>query len=82
MKITQAFVAVKADGTFLRMGVQNKWGNDVPWVDETDDIERATVFAHPNARCVLGRLQHNYPHPFNFVPVEIRREVLLKGFGV
>lgn len=82
MKTTSGFVAVKEDGTFLQMGLQTRWGNESAWVSEVKDIEQATVFAAPTERAVIGRHRLDYPHPFRFVPVEIRREVVLTGWGV
>lgn len=82
MKKKDGFVAVLEDGTFLQMGVQNRWGNESAWASETPDIETATVFAAPTERAVIGRLELRYDKPFRFVPVEVRREVVLAGWGV
>lgn len=82
MKITKGYVAVKEDGTFLQFGIENKWGTEVAWVSETNDIEAATVLSHPTHRTVTGRHSINYTHKFTYVPVEVRREVIQTGWGV
>lgn len=82
MRVTPGFVAVKEDGTFLCMGLQNKWGNESAWWSETNDIEQATVFPFATSRSLLGRLVAQDCPSHTFVPVEVRREVVLKGFGV
>lgn len=81
MKITKGFVAVRHDGVFLSMGLKNRWGSESAYVTEVDSIDTATVFAAPTERAAFGRHPNPYPHKFQFVPVEVKREVVQTGWG-
>lgn len=83
MQITQGFIPVAADGRPLCLYKHNKGGTDIALWYYSDSLETATVVAHPELRMVYGRLQvpDDLP-PFSFVPVEVRREVRLQGYGV
>lgn len=79
MKITDAFVAVRADGEFMRVDQVQTMVGQRNVVDTVLDIEQATTFRI--AAFVDRDLRADYGSKFKFVPVEIRREVILKGFG-
>jgi hypothetical protein len=83
MKITKGYVAVKPDGTFLRFGVSNRWGKEIPWFEEVKSIEDATVLSHPTYFVAIGsRAKIEGLPELKYVPVEVRREVVQTGWGV
>jgi nitrite reductase/ring-hydroxylating ferredoxin subunit len=80
VKITEGFVAVAEDGTFITMyETDTHTGHHIRW-GETPDIEMATVFHGQHFGSRSNRFS-NAPTA-TFVPVEVRREVILKGYGV
>lgn len=83
MRVTTGFVAVTADGTFLSLGTQTRWGNESTWCYPAVNIEEATVLPFPKLNCVYGRLSAPRDMPeHRFIPVEVRREVVQTGWGV
>lgn len=81
MKISTGYVAVKPDGTFLYIGERHTHTGHHIDITEVVNIEDATVshipaFMDQNARREARRLGATW------VPVEVRREVILKGYGV
>ncbi len=78
MKITQGFVAVKADGTFIAVSQRSTHTGFHTNFYEVSSIDDASVFPskHFNNQ---GREKPDFP--VIFVPVEVRREVILKGYG-
>lgn len=81
MQITQGFVAVKQDGTFLYVGHRSTHTGEHIDVIEVDCVERASVFSGPNFGYGYG-MRHKLPTDVTFIPVEVRREVIIKGYGV
>lgn len=82
MKITQRFVAVQADGYYLSINhSQTHTGYRIN-VSPVVDIDDATIRNQPAPRdqkeadALNRRLLK-----ITWVPVEVRREVILKGFG-
>ncbi len=81
MKITEAYVAVAVTGLYLHTSEsQSHVGvrTSIEWVENIDD---ATVFRSP---CFLVRGLRDKMENFvvNWVPVEVRHEIILKGYGV
>jgi hypothetical protein len=80
MKISRGFVAVQPDGQFLYISShQTHTGHHVD-VSPVGDIDDASVRNQPAARdrkeaAALRRLG------VTWVPVEVRREVILQGYG-
>jgi len=81
MTITQGYVAVYPDGDFLRIYERNTHTGNHVKIERVSTLEHATIFGSPTLRMIGNR---NCPDDkeFNFVPVEVRREVILKGYGV
>lgn len=79
MKITQGYVAVRADGTFIYVSQRSTHTGFHTEFNDVKTIEDASVFPSPRFSSIQG---HTHP-PKNvtFVPVEVRREVILKGYG-
>jgi hypothetical protein len=80
MKITKGFVAVLPDGRFLRIHQVSTMVGYRPDVDIVADIEQATVQPVPRVIDRSDRLALEQ-HKFTWCPVEVRREVILKGYG-
>ena len=82
MKIDEGYVAVRDDGEFLRSGKVSTHVGYRTWIDLVKDIEQATVFkaAHFPDRDMRTAVVE-YGGKFTFVPVQVRREVILKGYG-
>lgn len=81
MIVTSGYVAVKTDGTFLHVSEgQTHTGYHVR-INEVDSLEHASIFTVPR---LVGSYYKpiSYREPLIFVPVEVRREVVLKGYGV
>lgn len=80
MKITQGFVAVKKDGSFLHISERTTHTGSHIDVCTVAYIEDASVFSAPRfySRSMLNAVTDD----FNWVPVEVRREVVLTGYGV
>lgn len=81
MKKTQGFVAVTKSGRFYCVGERSTHTGHHIDIGIVDDMDNATVFLSPRA------MTHTYkkvdlPADTTFVPVEVRREVILLGFGV
>lgn len=81
MKISTGYVAVKPDGTFLYVSERHThtgYHIDIAEVASIEDasVMRAPAFMDRAARSEAERLG------VTWVPVEVRREVVLKGYGV
>ncbi len=79
MNITKGYVAATVNGDFI---VKYQVSTHIGHRDEfafVGDIEKATVFPGPHMR--LAFRQYTGPC-YNMVPVEVRREVILLGYGV
>lgn len=83
MSIKQAFVLVNKESSFVRLGVSVTHTGEHITTEAVDDIETATVFNHPNFNMEGPRVRrHLESIRAVFVPVEITRTVVLKGYGV
>jgi hypothetical protein len=80
MKITKGFVAVLPDGQFLRIHQVSTMVGYRPDVTIVSDIESASTYPTPNVIDRSDRLALEQ-HKFTWCPVEVRREVILKGYG-
>ena len=80
MKTTQGFVAVRPSGEFIQVDRSDTHTGFHIQVHLCDNIEEATVFNIPGFASRDVRMAVIGEH--TWVPVEIRREVILKGFGV
>ena len=81
MKVTRGFVAVQPDGQFLYITSQQTHTGHHVSISPVADIEDATVRNNPGPR---DRREHGElaKHQITWVPVEVRREVILQGYGV
>lgn len=81
MKITNAYVAATKDGQFYRLSQrQTHTGHHIE-LESVNDIEQASTFSSPmfdtwEARQRVGHKVHAW------LPVQIKREVVLTGFGI
>ena len=80
MKITTGFIAVREDGTFLHISERSTHTGHHIDVLPVATIDEANVFNSP--RFYSRQLQAAVPKDCKWVPVEVRREVLLIGYGV
>lgn len=79
MKITKQYVAANADGTFIQAyESQTHTGFHIN-VSSTIDIEQASLFSNPRFPSFEMRKRIV---AYQWVPVEVRREVVLLGYGV
>jgi len=76
MKITQGFVAVTPDGEYIQWWQRSTHTGYRTEFGTTTKIDEAGVSSTPKLRRADGMLQHTW------VPVELRVEVVLKGYGV
>lgn len=80
MKITRGFAAVQPDGQYLYISShQTHTGHHVD-VSLVTDINDATIRTNPAAR-ERKEAEVLRKREITWVPVEVRREVILKGFG-
>lgn len=80
MKITRGFAAVQPDGQYLYISSYlTHVGNRVD-VSPVTDIEDATIRNNPAPRD-RKESEALRSRGVTWVPVEVRREVILKGFG-
>lgn len=80
MRVTQGFVAVTEQGEFLYVGQRSTHTGHHVDVSPVSGIDRATVHAYP--RLTDRNVERAMPKGYRMVPVEVRREVVLTGFGV
>jgi hypothetical protein len=82
MKTTQGFVAVQPDGQFLYISsTQTHTGQHIT-ITPVADIEHATVRNNPGPRGDRKEVAALAERKVTWVPVEVRREVVLLGYGV
>lgn len=79
MKITQGFVAATADGQFLRTSVRQTHTGTHVSVNVVPDIDQADVYLAPR---FWDRDTYKVAPDHTWLPVEVRREVILKGYGI
>lgn len=79
MKITKEYIAANADGSFIQCcETQTHTGTHVH-VSSTNNIEEANTFPNPHFNS-FGLRNHIAVH--QWIPVQVRREVILLGYGV
>ena len=81
MKITRGFVAVQPDGMFLYIAHNHTHTGYHIDIALVTDVEDATIRHQPAARD-RKEAEVLRQRGITWVPVEVRREVILKGFGV
>ncbi len=80
MKITTGFVAVQENGTFLHISERATHTGQHIDVLPVATIDEASVFSSP--RFYSLKMRDAVPKNCKWVPVEVRREVILTGYGV
>jgi hypothetical protein len=83
MKTTRGFVAVTPDGAFLYINSQQTHTGHHVFISEVADIDDATVRNQPGPRPGDRKEAAELAaRKIRWVPVEVRREVVLQGYGV
>jgi hypothetical protein len=80
MKTTKLFACVKSDGTFAVISHSQSHIGYRTNVSFTSDIDEATLFSGP---FIIDRKDREalYGCVTYFVPVTLKREVILEGYG-
>ena len=82
MNITKGFVPVRPDGTFVYLLVTQSHTGFRTELQDVKTIEDATVCRNPTFSCHMAGVRgRDLDSQVNFVPVEVRREVVLLGYG-
>ena len=79
MKISQGYVAVTEDGEFLSVGQSHTHTGHHVDVTVVKTVEDATVHPYPQVGRVVSK---HMPKDYKMIPVEVRREVNITGYGV
>lgn len=80
MKITRGFAAVQPDGQYLYISHAHTHTGHRIDIAAVTDIEDATIRNNPAPRD-RKESEALRSRGITWVPVEVRREVILKGFG-